>query len=260
MGILNITPDSFYDGGKHSGPAQVLAHAHKLVSQGADILDIGAYSTRPGATDISVEEEWNRLKPVIDLITENLPDTPLSIDTFRSEIARKSIQAGAHMINDISGGSLDDKMFDTIAELQVPYILMHSKGTPQTMSSLTDYNDLLGDIILDLSQKINQLRNKGVNDIIVDPGLGFAKTIDQNFEILKRLNEFSVFDEPLLIGLSRKSMIYKTLGLSAEDSLNGTSVLNTLAVQGGASILRVHDVKEAKEVVTLVEKTLTFGQ
>ncbi|GAB5558092.1 MAG: dihydropteroate synthase [Schleiferiaceae bacterium] len=260
MGILNITPDSFYDGGKLSGPGQVLAQAHKLVAEGAHILDIGAYSTRPGAEDISIAKEWERLESVLDLLKENLPNTPLSVDTFRSDIARKAVEKGAHIINDISGGDLDPEMFDAVAEMSVPYVCMHTRGTPQNMTQLTDYDDLVGDIILDLSKKINTLRDKKVNDVIIDPGIGFAKTPQQNFELIARLAEFSVLDEPLLIGLSRKSMIYKTLDVTPEESLNGTTVLHALALERGAKILRVHDAKEASQAITLLEKTLPFTQ
>lgn len=260
MGILNITPDSFYDGGRHSGPGQVLAQAHKLVAEGAHILDIGAYSTRPGAEDISIEKEWERLESVLDLLRENLPNTPLSVDTFRSDIARKAVEHGAHIINDISGGDLDPEMFDAVAELNVPYVCMHTRGTPQTMTQHTQYDDLVGEIIYDLSAKVNRLRDKKVNDVIVDPGIGFAKTPTQNFELIARLAEFSVLDEPLLVGLSRKSMIYKTLGVTPEESLNGSTALHALALERGAKILRVHDAKEAAQAIQLVEKTLPFTQ
>jgi len=260
MGILNITPDSFYDGGRLSGPSQVLAQAHKLIADGADILDLGGYSTRPGAQDISPETEWERLAPAISIIREHLPNALISVDTFRAEVANKAIQSGAHMVNDISGGDLDPEMFDALSELQVPYICMHSRGNPQNMTQKTQYEDLLGEIIFSLSEKLFRLREKKVSDVIVDPGIGFAKTSEQNFELIARLSEFSVLNEPLLVGLSRKSLIYKTLEISPEDSLNGTSVLNALALERGANILRVHDAKEASQAIKLLEKTLPFTQ
>ena len=222
-----------------------------MLDAGADMLDIGAYSTRPGAADISPDEEWNRLEPVIKAILEKNPKSILSIDTFRAEIARKAIGLGAHIINDVSGGTLDENMFATVAELQVPYILMHMRGTPQTMQQLTDYDNVVADVIKDLSFKIAALRELGVNDIILDPGFGFAKTLEQNYALLNQLGDLQMLGLPVLVGISRKSMITKTLGIKPVDALNGTTALHAFALERGAAILRVHDVKEAKEVITL---------
>ena len=252
MGILNITPDSFYDGGKYSTPEQILEKAETMISDGADILDIGAYSSRPGAQHISEEEELNRLIPVVETIRKNIPRAIISIDTFRAEIARIMIENyEADIINDISGGDMDDKMFETIALLKVPYIIMHMQGTPQTMQQSAIYNDVVRDILFSFSKKIDKLTLLGVNDIIIDPGFGFAKTIDHNYELLSRLEEFKIIELPLLAGLSRKSMIYKTLETSPDNALTGTIALNMVALQKGADILRVHDVGEAKEVITI---------
>ena len=222
-----------------------------MLDAGADMLDIGAYSTRPGAADISPDEEWNRLEPVIKAILEKNPKSILSIDTFRAEIARKAIGLGAHIINDVSGGTLDQNMFATVAELQVPYILMHMRGTPQTMQQLTDYNNVVAEVIKDLSFKIAALRELGVNDIILDPGFGFAKTLEQDYALLNQLGDLQMLGLPVLVGISRKSMITKTLGIKPVDALNGTTALHAFALERGAAILRVHDVKEAKEVITL---------
>ena len=222
-----------------------------MLDAGADMLDIGAYSTRPGAADISPDEEWNRLEPVIKAILEKNPKSILSIDTFRAEIARKAIGLGAHIINDVSGGTLDENMFATVAELQVPYILMHMRGTPQTMQQLTDYDNVVADVIKDLSFKIAALRELGVNDIILDPGFGFAKTLEQNYALLNQLGDLQMLGLPVLVGISRKSMITKTLGIKPVDALNGTTALHAFALERGAAILRVHDVNEAKEVITL---------
>lgn len=253
MGIVNLTPDSFYDGGKHNVPLLALKQAEKLLSEGADILDLGAFSTRPGAADVSSEEEINRLRPVVKAILKEFPETVLSIDTFRSEVAEMTIDEGAAMINDISGGTLDRYMFDTIARLQVPYILMHTRGTPQTMQSLTDYKvNIADELVLDLGKKIARLREKGVRDIILDPGFGFAKTMDQNYALLAELEKFRALGLPILGAISRKSMIYKKLGITAAAALNGTTILNTVLFMKGVNMIRVHDVKEAKQIVDLL--------
>jgi len=252
MGILNITPDSFYDGGRLASTDAMLEKAGQMLNEGADFLDIGGYSTRPGAADISVGEECDRVLPVLEAIHAAFPEAILSIDTFRAEVARHAVDAGAAIVNDVSAGQLDPNMLETVAALQVPYIMMHMRGTPQTMSTLTDYEDIVRDILYYFSERIAAARAFGINDIILDPGFGFAKTIDQNFELLRRLEELQVAGLPILCGLSRKSTIYKTLGISADEALNGTTILNTIALQKGASILRVHDVKEAREAVRLV--------
>lgn len=252
MGILNITPDSFYDGGRKHSLSQRLTHAEQMLKEGADFIDVGAYSSRPGATDITEETELARLMPVVEAILREFPSAILSVDTFRSRIAREAVTAGAAMVNDISAGNLDPGMIPSVAELQVPYIMMHMKGTPQNMKEQTDYQNLLQDILYYFSQKILAARNAGINDLIIDPGFGFSKTIRQNFELLSHLELFGILELPLLCGLSRKSMIYKTLGTGPEEALNGTSVLNTLSLTKGANILRVHDVREAVECVKLL--------
>jgi dihydropteroate synthase len=252
MGILNITPDSFFEGSRTQSEKEILIQAEKMLTEGADILDLGAYSSRPGATDISVEEEKQRLIPAVKLIANHFPEAVVSVDTFRASIAKEAIQNGAHIINDISGGNFDAEMFKTVGDLGVPYILMHMKGTPQSMKNLVHYDDLIGDLTHYFSIKIAQLQQAGVKDIVLDLGFGFAKNITQNFELLKQLENFRSLGFPLLAGLSRKSMIYKTLAIDANEALNGTTVLNTIALLNGASILRVHDVKEAREVVKLL--------
>lgn len=252
MGILNITPDSFYDGGRHNTVANALAQAEKLLTAGADILDLGAYSSRPGAADVSAAEESTRLIPVIQAILTRFPEATLSIDTFRADVARASIAAGAHIINDISGGTLDKEMFATVADLQVPYILMHMRGTPDTMQQLTDYDDVVREVNLFFGNQLAALRQLGVRDIILDPGFGFAKTLAQNYELLSRLDTIHMHGAPILGAVSRKSMIYKKLGIKPEDALNGTTVLNTVLLLKGVHILRVHDVKAAKEAIALL--------
>lgn len=251
MGILNLTPDSFFDGGQHEGVSAALEHAQKLLNEGADILDLGAYSSRPGAKEISEQEELDRMLPVIDALKKEYPDAILSIDTFRAKVARESIQAGAHIINDISGGTLDPNMFQTVADLQVPYILMHMRGTPSTMTKLTDYEDVVNDVAVHLGNAVAQLRALGVKDIILDPGYGFAKTVAQNYELLMRVDELHYFGLPILGGISRKSMLYKKLNLKPQDVLPGTIALNTLLLERGVQILRVHDVKEAKQLIDI---------
>lgn len=255
MGILNITPDSFYAQSRTFDLKAVSNQVHLLLAHGADMIDIGAYSSRPGADDVTPEEELRRLEMGLKVIRDIDSDIIVSVDTFRADVAREAIAMGANIINDISGGNLDDKMFDTVASLKVPYILMHMRGTPQTMSSLTQYDDITADVISDLSEKVNRLSLLGVNDVIVDPGFGFGKTIEQNFEMMRNLEAFNVFGCPVLVGISRKSMIYRTLDISAEQALSGTTTLNTMALLSGASILRVHDVKEARQSIKLLELT-----
>ena len=256
MGVLNVTPDSFYDGGKYKDEASILKQVEQMLTDGATFIDIGAYSSRPNAEHVSEGEELRRILPIVKLILNAFPETLISIDTFRSSVAKQCIEAGAALINDISAGKLDDTMLPTIAELKVPYIMMHMRGTPQTMQSLTDYDDLIKDILFYFSERISNARDLGIVDVIIDPGFGFAKTLEQNFELLNKLELFKMIEKPLLVGVSRKSMIYKTLETSAKDSLNGTTVLNTIGLQKGASILRVHDVKEAMECVKLVESLI----
>lgn len=251
MGILNVTPDSFFDGGAHNSLDDCVRHVGRLLQEGAEIIDIGAYSSRPGAPLISSQEEIYRAVPVIQRIAAAYPDTALSIDTFRADVAKACIEAGAHMINDVSGGGLDNQMFATVAALQVPYILMHMRGTPETMQQLTDYTDIVTDITVYFSERISALRALGVKDIILDPGFGFAKTMDQNYELLLRMDELHYLGAPILGGVSRKSMIYKKLGITPQEALPGTIALNTLLLERGAHILRVHDVKETKQIVDL---------
>lgn len=252
MGIVNLTSDSFYDGGQYLDEEKSLARIDQLVQEGVDILDIGAYSSRPGADDVSAEEEGERLLPIIKKSKEKFPDIPISIDTFRADVAEKAIQAGADLINDISGGEMDKRMYEVIAKYQVPYIMMHMRGTPKTMQSLTDYNDLLEDIALWCGKRIARLRKLGVKDIILDPGFGFSKTLEQNYELLERIDELHYFNLPLLAGISRKSMIYKKLHIEPAEALTGTIALNTVLITKGVQIIRVHDVKEAKEIITLL--------
>ena len=254
MGILNLTPDSFYDGGKYKSEKEILLQIDKMLKEGATFIDIGAYSSRPGASHISEEEELSRILPVLETTLKKFPDILISMDTFRSNIAKTAVEMGAAMINDISAGGLDPKMFETIAALQVPYIMMHMQGTPQNMQENIHYDDLIKDIIYYFSKKIRRLRSLGVNDLIVDLGFGFSKTLDQNYELLKNLNLFKNLDLPILTGISRKSMLYKPLGLTAEKALNATTVAHTIALQQGTNILRVHDVKEAVETIKILEK------
>lgn len=251
MGILNITPDSFFSGSRLQSEKEILQQAEKMLTEGADFLDLGAYSSRPDAEDISEEEELNRLIPAVKIITQSFPEAFISIDTFRASVAQQAIEAGAHIINDISGGNLDAQMFETVGKLQVPYILMHMKGTPQTMKNLNQYENMMQEMCFYFSEKIAQLKQLGVKDIIIDPGFGFAKNITQNYQLLNHLEDFNLFSFPVLAGLSRKSMIWKSLKITPEEALNGTSVLNTIALQKGAKILRVHDVKEAKECIKI---------
>ncbi len=254
MGILNLTPDSFYDGGKYKNESDILSQVYIMLKSGATFVDIGAYSSRPNATHIEEAEELKRLLPIISLIIKEFPEILISIDTFRSQVAKHGIEAGAALINDISAGKLDKNMLPTIATLKVPYIMMHMKGTPQTMQQQTDYKNLMKDILFYFSERIAKAHALGIIDVIIDPGFGFAKTTEQNFELLKHLELLKTLDKAILTGLSRKSMIYKTLKNAPKDALNGTTVLNTVALQKGASILRVHDVKEAMECVTLLNQ------
>ncbi len=251
MGILNLTPDSFYDAGQHQSLDLALEHTEKLIAEGADIIDIGAYSSRPGAKEISHQEELDRAIPIIEAIHKHFPKAILSIDTFRADVAEASVKAGVHIINDISGGSLDQEMFNTVARLQLPYILMHMRGTPATMQQMTDYDDVVNDVAVSLGNSIAKLRALGVKDIILDPGYGFAKTIEQNYELLMRINELHYFGLPLLGGISRKSMLYKKIKSTPDQVLPGTIALNTLLLERGAQILRVHDVKEAKQLLEI---------
>ena len=251
MGILNITPNSFFDGGKYADENSVLQQVEKMLVDGATFIDVGAYSSKPNAEFVSEDEEITRLLPVIELVLKNFPETLISVDTFRANVARKSVENGACIINDISAGSLDENMMQTVAKLKVPYIMMHMKGNPQTMQSLAQYENIVKEMLFYFSEKVAQARSLGINDLIIDPGFGFAKTLEQNFEVMNKLDLFQMLELPLLVGVSRKSMIYKTLETSAEFALNGTTVLNTIALQKGAKILRVHDVKEAMECVKL---------
>ncbi len=253
MGIINLTPDSFYAGSRKQGVEAAVQQAEKMLNEGAAFLDLGAYSSRPGADDISVQEETDRLLPVVEAIVSSFPDAALSVDTFRSTVAEAAIKAGAHIINDISGGQLDPDMFTTVARLRVPYILMHMKGTPQTMVKEANYEDVFTEVYDYFTDKYHQLKQLGVHDVIIDPGFGFAKKPEHGFALLNRLEEFNRLQLPVLAGLSRKKMIYGQLGISADDALNGTTVLNTIALMKGANILRVHDVKEAVEAVKLWE-------
>ena len=255
MGILNVTPDSFYDGGKNTTERDLLKRTEKMLDEGADFIDIGGYSSRPGADDISSEEEWNRVRPAVQSIQKEFPQAILSIDTFRSQVAYRAILEGGDIINDISAGQLDADMFKTVAGLQVPYVIMHMRGTPQTMRGMTHYENLLREMIDYFHTILYQLNQQGIKDVIIDPGFGFAKTIEQNFELLNRLEQLHILGKPLLIGVSRKSMIWKTLGTTADYALNGTTALNTLALLKGATFLRTHDVKEAKEVIRLIGVT-----
>lgn len=255
MAIINITPDSFYTSCKSMAQHEVLLAAEKAINEGACILDIGGYSTRPGAPDVSTEEETRRICNALKWIRKEFPSVPISVDTFRSKVAEIAIENGADIINDISGGTLDEAMFSTIAQLKVPYILMHMKGTPATMQSMTKYDNLLSEIIHFFEEKIRKLTLSGVKDIIVDPGYGFAKTLDQNYELLQKLPYLQQLGYPILVGISHKSMLYKLLDVDAVHTLNATTVANTIALMNGANILRVHDVKEAVEAIKIVEKT-----
>ncbi|AXE21070.1 dihydropteroate synthase [Runella rosea] len=252
MGIMNITPDSFYSESRVNQLDEAYKKAERMLSEGASILDLGGHSTRPGADAVSEQEERKRILPVVEMLCKHFPNAILSIDTFRASVARQAVEAGAHIINDIAGGNLDPQMFETVAALNVPYILMHSRGTPQTMKDLNQYEDLVTDVLQELQAKIYQLQQLGVKDIVADMGFGFAKNADQNYVLLNELRSFQALNVPILAGVSRKSMIWRKLNITPDQSLNGTTVLNTVALLNGASILRVHDVKEAVEAVKLV--------
>ena len=255
MGILNITPDSFYSGSRYNTDDEILKAATRMLEDGADILDVGGYSSRPGAKDISTEEESNRVLKVIKLINREHPEAIISVDTFRAEIAKEAIvECGATIINDISGGDADINMFPVVRSLNVPYIMMHMKGDPRTMQNKPAYDDIVADILKWFGERIFKLKSAGVKDVIIDPGFGFGKTIEHNFELLRRLGDFSIAGLPVLVGISRKSMIWKTLNIDAEGALNGTTAMNAIALYNGADILRVHDVKEAVQTVKLIDK------
>lgn len=256
MGILNLTPDSFYEGSRFQEEKHILDQVEKMLADGATFIDLGGYSSRPGAVAISAEEESARVNPVVELLVKHFPEILISVDTFWAIVAKGAVDAGAVMVNDISAGRLDAAMMQTVANLKVPYIMMHMRGTPQTMKDLTDYGDLVQELLFYFSVKVAEARSLGINDLIIDPGFGFAKNISQNFELLQKLELFKTLELPVLVGLSRKSTIYKTLNTDADQALNGSTVLHTIALLKGASILRVHDVKEAVEAVKLVEKTI----
>ena len=253
MGILNLTPDSFYDGGIFNTDKKILSHVEKMISEGVDIIDVGGYSSKPGAKNISQEEELKRVIPYIVLIKKNYPEIPISIDTFRSLVAQKAVENGANIINDISSGDLDKKMYDVVSNLNVPYVMMHMQGKPADMQVKPTYKNVVLDVAKTLSKKIALARSKGIIDIIIDPGFGFGKSINHNYNLLNYLDFFKELDCPILVGISRKSMIYKVLDTDPKNSLNGTTSLNTISLLKGANILRVHDVKEASEVVKLVD-------
>lgn len=255
LGILNVTPDSFYKESRCGEELSIARRVEEIISQGGDIIDIGAYSTRPDASFVTVEEEISRLDRALKILRKQVGDVVVSVDTFRADVARFCVENyGVQIINDVSGGTLDDKMFGTVAQLNVPYILMHMRGTPQTMQSFCEYENVTNDVVADLLHKAKLLKDLGVNDVILDPGFGFSKTLEQNYEMMSRLCEFVKTGFPILVGISRKSMIYKMLGITPQESLNGTTVLNTVALLNGAHFLRVHDVKAAVEVVNMIEK------
>lgn len=254
MGILNLTPDSFFDGGKYTNEQSIIEQVKQLLNDGASIIDIGGQSTRPGAKVVSSEEELQRVLPVVQLLKSHFNNIVISIDTYYSNVAKKCIEAGAAIINDVSGGSIDNELFKTVGTLNVPYILMHIKGTPQDMQQNPIYHNVVEEVKSYFKEKISQLKANGVTNIILDPGFGFGKTVEHNYELLQNLEEFNTFELPILIGISRKSMITKVLNNTPEEALNGTTALNTIALQKGANILRVHDVKEAKECVDLVNR------
>ena len=255
MGILNVTPDSFYAGSRKQTEAAIIDRIETILREGASIIDVGGYSSRPDAAEVSETEEMQRLEMALQPLLQHYPDVVVSVDTFRSSVARQCVEKyGVAMINDISGGELDEQMFDTVAQLCVPYIMMHMRGTPQTMQQQTDYEDVTADLLKYFSQKLERLFRLGVNDVILDPGFGFSKTLIQNYELMRHLGDFRIFGLPLLVGISRKSMIYKLLETTPEESLNGTTVLHTYALLRGADILRVHDVRAAKEAIRIVQQ------
>lgn len=254
MGILNITPDSFYDGGLFNNEKGILLKVEKMLTDGATFIDVGAYSSRPGADHVSEDKELKRIVPIVNLLLKRFPGIYLSIDTFRSNVAKLCVEAGATMINDISAGRLDDHMIATVGQLSVPYIMMHMRGTPQTMQQQTQYDHLVKDIIYYFSERVTEAKAHQIADIIIDPGFGFSKTLEQNYELLNHLELLKMLELPILAGVSRKSMIYKLLDTTPQGALNGTSALNTIALQKGVNILRVHDVKEAMECVTITNQ------
>ena len=255
MGILNVTPDSFYAGSRMQTEEDIAARARQIIDEGAAIIDIGAYSSRPNAEHISAEEEMNRLRTGLEILNRNHPEAIISVDTFRADVAAQCVnEYGVAIINDIAAGEMDDRMFQTVADLGVPYIMMHMRGNPATMMQMTDYDDLTADILKFFSAKIKQATSAGICDIIIDPGFGFSKNLEQNYELLKNLDCFKALELPLLVGVSRKSMIYKLFGYSPAESLNGTTVINTISMLSGASIIRVHDVKQAVEAATIINK------
>jgi dihydropteroate synthase len=260
MGILNVTPDSFYDGGSYKNESDILAQVESMLNEGATFIDIGGYSSRPGADFVSEDEELQRVIPITELILKHFPHAIISIDTFRSKVAKTSIAAGAALINDISGGHLDQEMLTTVGKLGVPYIMMHMRGNPKTMQKLTDYDDLIKDILSYFSERIAQAHSAQIKDIIIDPGFGFAKTLEQNYELLNKLELLQIAEKPILSGISRKSMIYKPLKTNAQNALNGTTAIHMVCLQKGSSILRVHDVKEAMECVTLFNQINSQNQ
>jgi dihydropteroate synthase len=251
LGILNVTPDSFYDGGTYKNENAILNQAEKMLADGATFIDIGGYSSKPGAEFVSEEDELKRVVPTIQLILKHFPETLISVDTFRSNVARQAVESGSAIVNDISAGKLDDKMMTTVGQLGVPYLMMHLRGTPKTMQQLTDYDDLIKDILSYFAERIAEAHKAKINDIIIDPGFGFAKTLEQNYKLLNHFELFKITDKPILAGVSRKSMIYKPLNTTSKAALNGTTALHMVALQKGATLLRVHDVKEAMECITL---------
>jgi len=259
MGILNITPDSFFEGSRLKNEGDLILQVQNMIDDGMDIVDVGGYSSRPGAKHVSTKEEINRVVPIIKLISDNFDSLPISVDTFRADVAYESVKVGAGIVNDISAGELDDKMFNFISESQVPYIAMHMKGNPQNMQDNPIYKDLISEMLFYFSDKVNRLRQLNVNDIILDAGFGFGKTLDHNYEILNKFELLQNIGLPILTGVSRKSMINKVLGTKPEDALNGTSILNTVALMKGTNILRVHDVKEAKQAILLTQKMLNYN-
>jgi dihydropteroate synthase len=254
MGILNITSDSFFDGGKYHSDKEILLQTEKMLTEGADIIDVGAQSTRPGAIEIPLAVEQEKIENAIKIINKEFPTSIISADTYRAAVARRAVESGANIINDISAGNLDDKMFNTVAELKVPYIMMHMRGNPASMQSLTHYENLILEVVMYFQDKIRKAREIGIHEIIVDPGFGFAKTLENNYDLLKKLSYLKVLGYPILLGVSRKSMIGKVLNTNARESLNGTTVLNTFGLLQGANILRVHDVKEAYQAIALIQK------
>lgn len=259
MGILNVTPDSFYGGSRCPDTQHIEPRVRQMIDEGADIIDIGAYSTRPGATEVSEAEELARLEKGMEVVRRLAPDAVVSVDTFRASVARSCVeQLGVDIVNDVAGGTLDDHMFKTVASLGVPYIVMHMRGTPATMQQLTDYSDVTADVLTYLARKVDELHQLGVADVIADPGFGFSKTVEQNYELMRGLEAFHALNVPLLVGISRKSMIFRLLGVTPADSLNGTTVLNTMALLRGAHILRVHDVRPAVEARAIVAADLNL--